>query len=353
MTHSPAPTTQAARSVAEACTSCGACRRHCPVLERYGPPARFLSGPDAERAAYACALCGLCRQVCPSGLDAVAAVREVRRQAYAARRHPARRWAGRLLYEALGRSQVLRAWALPQGADTVLFPGCALPGVRPGAVGPLWRELGGALPGRPLGLVLDCCAALSRNVGDEDAFRASSAALFRGLAARGVRRVLAACPSCLTTLREAAGGLEVTSAYEVLAEARGEPGPTTRRLTLHDPCATREEPGLHEAVRRLARSAGVAVVEAAHSREHTLCCGGGEGVGLSGLPDRARRLEAGDQGLFTYCAGCTGALSRRGPAFHLVDLLYPAQAPSATPGLLRQLWSRWRLARRVRGGRPV
>ncbi len=340
---SPSPV----REAAARCSACGACGRHCDALARHGTPAEFLLGAGAERAAYDCALCGLCAEVCPAGVDLVAAFRHLRRRAFSSGRHPARRWLGRRLFEALGRSAPMRAWSVPPGADTVFFPGCALPGVRPGAVLRLWSDLRRAAPAGTVGIALDCCAALSRNVGDEAGFLEAARGLEARLRQSGIRRILTACPSCLAALRASNLPVELASAYEALADAVPPAPAPHRRLALHDPCATRGERSLHDAVRRLAAAAGVGVLELPHARERTQCCGAGERAGLSGTDAPAPGSEDAE-GLFTYCAGCAGVLERRGPTAHLVDLLYPDQAPRRPRGWLRQFWNRWRLARHVR-----
>ncbi len=335
------------REAAARCSACGLCRQHCTALDRHGTPAEFLLGPGAEDAAYDCALCGLCTEVCPAGVDLVAAFRHLRHRAFSSGRHPARRWLGRRLFEALGRSGPMRAWSVPPGADTVFFPGCALPGVRPGAVLRLWSDLRRAAPQGRVGLALDCCAALSRNLGDEEGFLAAARGLAVRLRESGVRRVLTACPSCLAALRAAKLPVELASAYETLADAAAPAPNPVRRLALHDPCATRGERSLHDAVRRLAAAAGIGVLELPNARERTQCCGAGERAGLTGGGAAPATPDAAD-GLFTYCAGCAGILERRRPTAHLVDLLYPDHAPPRPQGWVRQFWNRWRLARRVR-----
>ena len=56
------------------------------------------------------------------------------------------------------------------------------------------------------------------------------------------------------------------------AAAAGDPGVV---FNLHDTCGARNDPDIHEAVRRLVQAAGHYVEEMPHARERTICCGSG------------------------------------------------------------------------------
>lgn len=126
--------------------------------------------------------------------------------------------------------------------------------------------------------------------------------------------------------------------YEVLHRQRGVKIGTAGRngeISVHDPCQLRDYPEVQSAVRSLLVDLGYTVVEICHRGETTLCCGEGGSVGSieSGFAcgwTKIRRQESEGRRLATYCAGCTGSLSRVIPTFHILDLLFLPYGASAS-----------------------
>ncbi len=342
----PATPSTAPAAGPEQCTSCGKCRGHCAVLSRYGTPAQALAGPRALAFAYACSLCGLCRELCPQQVDTAAAARALRRSAFAGSRHPRRRWFGKRLYEGLGRVAPFRRHLIPPGAETVLFPGCALAGTRPQAVLRLWQQL--RATGSGVGLVLDCCSALSRNLGNEGGFRRHAERLTRSLQERGVTRILLACPTCHDALHAAGLPFRMEPVYAALdALPQGTPGEPTR-YTVHDPCSARRYPEWQTAARRALGGSGAQLIDLPYTRATTLCCGAEGDPQLAPPRQRADAFSAAPAPMATYCASCVQQLERLSPVRHVLDVLYGGPLPQRPAGLLRQFWRRWRLARAAR-----
>jgi hypothetical protein len=230
-----------------------------------------------------------------------------------------------LRYERLGRSDLLSYFALPQGCNTVFFPGCTFSGTRAWAVSILFDHLRAIYPG--LGIVLDCCGKPSHDLGLQQRFNSAFAELTDFLSAAGAARVVLACPNCYQVFKNYAPGLEAVTVYELLAEhGLPEAGRTEGGAALHDPCAVRFDTGVQEAVRRLFAHRGVRIREMRHRGERTLCCGEGGAVALRN-PALAKRWrskrwsEAQGCRMLTYCAGCAGFLGRKGRANHVVDLI--------------------------------
>ncbi|MFW5733613.1 MAG: 4Fe-4S dicluster domain-containing protein, partial [Oceanidesulfovibrio sp.] len=154
------------------CTACGACVKHCPFLRRYGDPStiagRLASGSIVATIAFECSLCGLCGAICPHGVEPSRLFLAMRRNAVeqgAADMKPYRRL---LAYEARGHSRLFASYAVPEGCNTVMFPGCTLPGTRPAAMAALTQRLRGMIPN--LGVVLDCCHKPSHDLGRQEFF---------------------------------------------------------------------------------------------------------------------------------------------------------------------------------------
>ncbi len=319
------------------CIECGLCRKECKFLERSGSP-KSLAAPDPSvkdrrAAAFECSLCGLCAQVCPEDVNPAAMFLALRREAVRRGEGDYPEHSGILGYERRGTSRRYTWYGLPQGCDTIFFPGCTLPGTRPERVKALYELLRKSLP--TLGMVLDCCTKPSHDLGREPFFQAMFGEMKTYLLDHGVRTVLVACPNCHRIFREYGEGLSVKTVYEVLAE--NHPPDTVKvsgTVTVHDPCAVRFEESIHGSVRDLIAGKGLTVEEMPHHGRETLCCGEGGSVGFLS-PELAknwgslRKAEAGGRRIITYCAGCSNALSAATPASHILDLLFEPQATVA------------------------
>ncbi len=328
-----------ARELETQCRECGRCAQWCPLLKARGLPGplagQYNSAPGAVTdMAFDCSLCGLCTRVCPQGLSPMEFFQTLRDRTGQGPMQPTPAQRRRLFHERVGRSSLLAWHGLPPGCRTVFFPGCALAGFRPHTVMALFHRLRSRLP--DMGLVLDCCASPSRSLGRIRAFERIFDHLIQSLTRQGVTRILTACPNCHRVFKEAAPRLQVDTVFEILAQstlpAPVYPGP---RVTLHDPCVLREEPGIHQAVRTLVRKMGLDLQEMNPHGPDTLCCGQGGGgipLPLSAAWTGHVRDQAHGLPILTYCAGCTQALSTTGPTLHLLDLFTgtPPSAPTPT-----------------------
>ncbi|GFM38410.1 (Fe-S)-binding protein [Desulfovibrio psychrotolerans] len=341
---------------ARACTECGACVALCPFLKDHGTPkalalAHETDGPGTRSTAFLCSLCGLCTAVCPEGLDPATMLLCMRRAAVTEGELDITPYRPLLAYEQTGSSALFRHAALPDGCRTVFFPGCTLPGTRPGTTWRLYTHLCSCIPA--LGMVLDCCHKPSHDLGRQEYFLRRFTALCRNLREAGVETVLTACPNCHKVFSRYAEGLRVRTVYETLTghppqkpgdaqqnrtmkatvtafgtasgnapETYPVTGPVTvpatasgtEPVTVHDPCPLRTETAVHDAVRTLLLREDMRVEEMTHARGRTLCCGEGGAVSLR-APEYARRWTARRQRqakgrtMITYCAGCARYLS--------------------------------------------
>lgn len=321
------------------CCGCGLCVRECAFLQQHGDPRRIVAqrqpgDPGADP--FACDLCGLCAAVCPLGLDPAAYFLAERRRERRERGADRRSHAPLLGYERTGTSRLFTWYGLPQGCDTVFFPGCALPGTRPQAVATLYRQLRQNMPS--LGIVLDCCLKPSHDLGRDTHFHHWFGELRDYLLAQGVCTILVACPNCQRVFETYGGALKVRTIYEVLAESDAwscpEKSLCSGAVTVHDPCVIRGHQPTQDAVRTLLTRHGLSVSEMAHSGARTLCCGLGGGAGFV-APELAQRnvaqrlAEADGRRLVTYCAACAATFAAKAPTVHLVDLVLTPQAALA------------------------
>ncbi len=349
---SPALLAQVAKVRSE-CTACGACQTQCAFLQKHGLPRDIVERCDFSQesgrtVAFACSLCRLCTAVCPEKLAPADLFLAVRRDAMADGRAALSRYGTVLNYEKRGSSPLFSYYGLPAGCDTIFFPGCTLPGTRPETTWQLFRHLQRSIPN--LGIVLDCCTKPSHDLGRQEHFEAMFGEMHGYLAGQGIRRVLVACPNCHKMFKQYGENLAVQTVYEHLV---GHPLPDGARVsgrpsghwTVHDPCPLRTESGPQEAVRALLGRMGIGLTEMKHSRQRTLCCGEGGSVGFV-RSDLAkgwglrRKEEARGRRVVTYCAGCTGFLSRITPTVHITDLLFnPAQSLNGGPKVSSAPWT--------------
>jgi len=354
------------RCIGEKCTSCGSCVRQCRFLHLSGTPGKIAVSSSRNGRSdccnpFECSLCGLCAAVCPEHIDPKTMFLEMRRSAFRSGVGSFRKHKGLSGYERIGTSRLFTWYGLPSRCTTVFFPGCALPGSRPEQTKKVFRLLRDSIPA--LGIVLDCCTKPSHDLGRQDRFLAMFGEMKRYLTDQGINRVIVACPNCYGIFLEYAPEFFTTSVYEALAGtvAPADPG-ENGTVTVHDPCQMRYNSTLQDAVRELARRAGLNVEEMTHSRSRTICCG--EGGGVPALaPELAsswgdlRVSETAGHALVTSCAACTASLGDRTTTLHILDLVCcPATAISGhapvSSGLFTCL-NRLRLKRYFRANLPV
>lgn len=352
----------ALEEVAQQCTHCGKCKRECLFLQEKGTPGQLAATltercarqgnqtataeTTAAELAYQCSLCGLCAASCPEDLEPDRMFLELRREAVRNNLTELRPYRRLLSYEKAGRSGLLRYSHLPANCDTVFFPGCALPAIRPDHVLRSYQLLQQDNPA--MGIVLDCCLKPSHNLGRQAFFTSGFSQLMAQFATSRIQKIITVCTDCHQTFRQYAAPLEITSLYEELdrlsLQGLVPAAPShTGAFTIHDPCTSRTEHSVHQAVRNLSRRSGVQVQEMKHNRAKTYCCGEGGSIG-SVRPDYAaswserRHAEAKGLSLITYCAGCTMHLSgnAKGKVVHLTDLIFGDNHP----GLLNRLPAR-------------
>ncbi len=305
------------------CGRCGNCRSACPVYKAVGwesasPRGKIsmakeifakgrqssLTGDFARRVAQ-CTLCGACARDCATGIDTRSLWLELRRRLSQAGQEPQ-------AYDSIRDNLLSRKnvstfdnedrleWAQDldeepehldrqEGAEVCYFVGCVssfFPQAAqiPLAVSQLLMKAG--VDFTTLGGEEWCCGFPLLSTGfvdDAREFARHNVAMVKEL---GIHTLIASCASCYHVWKhdyqEGLDGydLEILHTSEYLArlvrEGRLEPQPLDEVATYHDPCDLGRNSGVFEAPREIIRSIpGVSFVELEHSRELSLCCGGG------------------------------------------------------------------------------
>jgi uncharacterized membrane protein YdjX (TVP38/TMEM64 family)/Fe-S oxidoreductase len=324
--------------ISEKCINCKLCQKECEFLRRYGKPKEIADSynPSDTRhqgMPFECSLCQLCAAVCPVKINPADMFLEMRKETVLRGNGNYAEHNGILGYEKRGTSKKYTFYNIPEGCDTIFFPGCTLPGTRPDKVLKLFEHMKRIIPS--LGIVLDCCIKPSHDLGRENYFNAMFQEMKNYLVEQGVRKVIVACPNCYKVFRKYSDELSVSTVYEFMAQyGVPETASINGTINIHDPCALRFEEPVQSAVRALAFRKGLSVEEMPHSGVKTLCCGEGGSVGCLS-PDLSknwgllRKKETNGNRIITYCAGCAHFLSSLAPTSHILDLLFEPEKTMA------------------------
>ena len=325
-------------TIIDDCTECGGCVRQCAFLRRYGNPlqqaTRYKQGALAPEVIYSCSLCKLCDVHCPEALSISDMFWRMRCRLVEEGKGPLKQHRRILTYEKWGLSRLLRSSAIPEDADTIFYPGCAMAGTRPQQTQRLYEILKKTIPN--LGIALNCCAKPSHDLGRKTFFNSVFMPQIDDLKQRGISTIVTVCPSCHQIFSKYAEGFEVKTVYQILDSPVAAPKlDSDLEVCVHDPCSTRFESDVHRGVRDSVEKLGLAVGTMKHQKKRTLCCGEGGSASFV-APEiteqwaEMRREQAAGRPVITSCAGCVQYLSPQMDIVHLVDLLL--EPPKALAG---------------------
>ncbi|WP_028535108.1 pyridine nucleotide-disulfide oxidoreductase/dicluster-binding protein [Paludibacterium yongneupense] len=364
----------AAMAEAARCLPCHCleCVRVCPYLEHYGAyPKRYvreiynndsivMGQHKSNRMLDSCLLCGLCAEVCPNDVSMADICLDARRSLTAKGKMPPSHHEFALRDMAFSQSDAFALARHQPGhahSSAVFFPGCQLAASSPDQVEHVYSHLCGAVDGG-VGLMLGCCGAPADWAGRRDLFDANLQQLLAHWDELGQPLIIAACSTCLRTLRDARPDIPSESLWTTL-ERIGIPTSTRpalppRTLAIHDPCTTRHDEAVRASVRRIAETIGIRIEEL-NAPGLGSCCGFG-GLASFVNPDITdavidRRTGQSPADYLTYCAMCRDNFARRGKrSLHLLDLLFVSQpdaAARADPGFSRRQENRAQLKTRL------
>jgi glutamate synthase (NADPH/NADH) small chain len=351
--------------------ACLECVKACDYLEQFGGyPKKYareiynneaivMGEHKANKLVNSCSLCGLCEAVCPQDFAMQDLCLAARQSMVARGKMPPSAHEFALQDMAFSQSERFSMAQHQPGCTTsqqAFFPGCQLCASAPDQVAAVYAYLRCELAGG-VGLILGCCAAPAHWAGRQEQFAQELECIKSQWAALGRPRLIVACSTCYRIFKDHLPRIPIISLWQVLQERPQLPpqhlpanaGP----LAIHDPCTTREEPGLQRFVRQLLQRLAVQAEELQLGRELTECCGFG-GLMQNANPALARdvargRADRSPADYVTYCAMCRDNLAAAGKrSLHLLDLLFgspgtPDPAARKRPGWSQRQENRARL----------
>ncbi len=361
---------------------CMECVKVCEYLKHYGSyPKKYVReiynnmsmlvrARTSNNFINSCALCGLCAEVCPNDLNMGQVNLETRQLMVKTSRMPAATHDFALRDMAFSNGEKFAFARHAPGLDASIyafFPGCQLSGASPGYVEKAYAFLRDrfCIDNAGVGLILRCCGAPAAWAGREDLFAQAQAAFRNEYEKLGRPKLILACSSCYQVFQKHLPDVEVLSFWEVYNQMGPQQFPGRElpaAVAVHDPCSTRYESHIQDAVRNILQKNGCKIEELPLSREKTECCSFG---GLMWLANKAvaeegvqRRIRASSLDYVTYCAMCREFFARRGKrTLHLLDYIFgePGTDPASAPAVgfsqnhenrarlkenfLRELWS--------------
>lgn len=330
-------------NAANICFQCGTCSAQCPVNAFSGEPLNVRrmirsaqTGEDYDGNLWNCATCRMCETTCPRSVSIVDVILGIRTLAFEENRVPEKMekvvWD---IYENGnpwgGKRNERAKWAegmdiknARDGVQVLLFVGCDAAytkrlhkSVR--AVAEILRS--GNVDFGILGNEENCCGEPLLNAGEHgylDELAEKNVSSFRETGA-GV--IVTVSPHCSNMFRNyyRKQGLDVSvmhySEYLYGLYKKGEirmKEASSATITYHDPCMLSRYGNFMDGPREMLENVlGLKLVEMDHSRERSLCCGGGGNrmfleTGGSGLSDMRtdESVAAGAKTLVTACPYC-------------------------------------------------
>ncbi len=187
-----------------------------------------------------------------------------------------------------------------------------------------------------------CCGFPLKNMGFEEAHTRQVERVRQTFPLTG-EPVLTLCPSCMIHLQKEyhQPAVHVLQEIDRRLDQLTVIAPVNKKVTYHDPCDLSRGAKIIEEPRRILKKIGCDLVEMAHTKALSRCCGGGGGI-LTWDPALSNRLAVarigeatatGAEMIVTACATCEQTLKKASSVFadqtgtkpvpvrHLMDLL--------------------------------
>jgi Fe-S oxidoreductase len=334
--------------------ACDACIRYCDLMHFYKKfPKRIAeeveitihpgtldgNGTVATRLITTCNQCGLCKEVCPENIDTGDFLLINHRIMHEKGAMP---WAYHDFFlrdMAFTNGEEAHLSRLPLGYDksqTMFFPGCQLGASDPQYVTESYRWLLERMPATAL--MLGCCGAPAEWAGDEAIHSEAIAKLKEDWVTLGKPKAVFACPTCKQMFQRYLPEIEGVFLYDLIEKIGINPPKETRGeiVSVFDPCSSREEPELQQAVRELAKQFGFSLQPLPLEARLSKCCSWGGQVSIAN-PLYTReviksRITENAYPYIAYCINCRDIFaSAKKPVYHILDILFALHDSSRVP----------------------
>ncbi len=342
---------------AERCIQCECmqCVKECVYLQKYGSFPRtytrqiynntaiVLGDHKANSLINGCMLCGQCTEICPERFSMIEVVLDAREDMVQKNYMPPSAFEF-AVEDMLSASQdpcalFMRSPKSLENPSHVFFPGCQLSALRAEqvlAVFDLLCEQKNEL--KSVGLMLSCCGIPAYFSGQTELNAKHVQYLENQWLELGKPVLIMACASCLRQFETCLPHIPCISLWELLVPlTQKNHSENAQSMSLHDPCGARNNPTWQKAVRHLAESQGMHIIDHALQGSISPCCGFGGNVWCS-QPDLAEKAteklahtlyESTEQDTaLVSCIMCHERLEKIGKkALHILDIL--PQMPKA------------------------
>ena len=330
---------------------CDRCLVACEMLKRFRKkPQRMaveaytdlqataLTNRLMTRETFSCNICGYCKSICPESVDLGALLQFSRSSRFHTGAYPAAFHDFWLREMDFASTEGFFASA-PKGEKTcayAFFPGCQLGASNPEYVSEAYGFLH---ENYNAGIILGCCGAPAFWAGDESRFDRNMEMLRESWSKIGKPALVFACATCESIFQRFLPEAARISLYELLGEADDfKPLSPFQSAAVFDPCAAREDHGMELGVRKLARKAGVDLIEL---EEHNRCCGYG-GHMKTANPSlyeeiAGNRADASTEPYIVYCVNCREVFAQQDKkCAHILDIAFGMDSESKVPTLLEK-----------------
>ena len=283
----------------EQCIHCHKCTEHCDFLNKYK-----MDIGDVEKLkahAFNCFLCGTCSQVCPVGIDGKEVILGMRQQIASEDSRIIEKQNKGLLWEK--NDYKFKNYRHAKG-NSALFPGCNFPSLYPKTtkkIAEIFREQYG------IGIVYDCCGKPVSELGLLEKEKALIDNLEKRLSEQNIKELILFCPNCYGFFKDKLS-VSLVPIYEKIEQLGIGKANLNKDGKIFLPCSDRYEREWYEQILKFS-DGKLSPIEGVQCCGLGGCASGKEPEIVQGLAETIR-LQT-DGVLYTYCASCSGQLTRQ------------------------------------------
>ncbi|MBU3199257.1 FAD-dependent oxidoreductase [Clostridium estertheticum] len=292
----------------------------------------ILGDHYANKTINSCTECGLCGAVCPTSINMADIIKETRISMFSRNKMPLSAHDFALKDMEFANSKYFELIKHQPGKNNskyVFYPGCQLSASYSEYVIKAYNYLMEKLDGG-VGLYLGCCGAPAKWAGRQEQYDSSIEKVKSNLEKLGNPIVITACSTCFSNFGESLKNITIKSLWEIFDEKGlplGAKSGNGKILAVHDACTTRNENGIQESIRNIAKRLHYEIEEPEFTKENTKCCGYGGLVYYTNKEFSREvtqdRIKDSDKDFLAYCAMCRDLFVLKGKkTYHILDLIY-------------------------------